>query len=123
MTTQTTTAFTWASGGPTSSGTTNPITMNSGGTSGPYAATVFGQVVVAGTATAGAQVQVQERPYGSSTWYSPATKVYTAPLAAGTYSFEIPLDPTAAQAQLVYTQQTGGTSSTFTAELGQVTGL
>jgi hypothetical protein len=115
--TQSSATFTWASGSATASGTTNAIT-----TTGLYAKTIYGQIVVVGTATTAATIQVQESPDGS-TYYSIPTKVYTAGLAAGTYPFQIPCDPTCASVQVVYTAQSGGTSSTLTMQLGEVTGV
>jgi hypothetical protein len=110
-------SFTWASGSATASGTTNAIT-----TTALYAKTVYGQIVQVGIATTAASIQVQESPDGS-TYFSPPTKVYTAGLAAATYYFQIPCDPTCASVQVVYTAQVGGTSSTLTMQLGEVTGV
>lgn len=113
------TTFTWASGSATTSGTTNPITTS---VATDYAGAVWGSIVVVGTPTVAATVQIQESP-DASTYYSPPTKLFTAGLTAGTYSFAIALEPTAKAVQLVYVAQTGGTSSTFTAQLGEVTAV
>lgn len=88
-----------------------------------YADTVYGSIAVVGTPTVAAAVQVQESPDGGTTWYSPPTGLYSTALAAGTYYFRIPVDPTATRVQVVFTQQTGGTSSTCTVQLGEVTGI
>lgn len=117
-TTQTVTSITWASGSSTTSGTSNAIS-----TSGSYAATLYGSIVVVGTATSAATVQVQESPDGGTTWYASPTKLFTAGLTAGTYPLEIALEPTTTGFRVVYTAQTGGTSSTFTAQLAQVTAI
>jgi hypothetical protein len=106
------TTFTWASGSSTASGTTNPIS-----TATHNADTIYGQLVQVGTATTAATIQVQESPDGSTYW-SPPTKLITFPLAAGTYPFQIAVDLTAQDVQVVYTAQAGGTSSTLTMQLG-----
>ena len=110
-------AFTWASGSQYISGTTNSIS-----TSTDYIQTVYGKLVQVGPATTAATVQVQDSPDGS-TYYSPPAKLWVAPLAAGTYYFEVAVDPTAESTQVVYTAQSGGTSSALTMQLGQVTGI
>jgi hypothetical protein len=108
-------SFTWASGSSTSSGTTNPISCSS-----DYIQEVFVSIVQVGAATSAATFTVQASPDGS-TYYSGQT--YTAPTAAGTTSWTIAVPVTAESVQIVYTAQTGGTSSTLTAQLGQVTGV
>lgn len=111
-------AFTWASGSATASGTTNAIS-----TATHYADAVYVKVVVVGTPTASFTFVVQQSPDGS-TYYSGQT--YSAPLAAGTYYFGPPflsLDPSCQSVQIVYTAQSGGTSSTLTAQIGELTGL
>lgn len=84
--------------------------------------TVFIILTQTGTATTAAQVQVYEQPLGSSEWYGTASGLVAAPLAEGTYSFKVAVDPTSAGVKATYTQQVGGTSSACTAELGQLTG-
>jgi hypothetical protein len=113
--TKSATAFTWASGSATASGTTNPISCST-----DYVQEVYVSIVVVGTATGGATFIVQSSPDGS-TYYSGQT--YTAPLTAGTTSWIIAVPVSAEDVQIVYTAQTGGTSSTLTAQLGQVTGV
>lgn len=106
--------FTWASGSSTSSGTTNSISC-----SGDYVQQVYVSIVVVGTPTAAASFVVQWSPDGSTFYGSPA---YATSLAAGTYPWTIDLPSTAQAVQIVYTAQTGGTSSTLTAQLGQLSG-
>ena len=110
-------SLTWASGSATASGTTNPVS-----TATDCYDALWGQIVVVGTPSAGASIQVQESVDGSTYW-SPPGKVFTASvLAAGTYAFgPIPIDPATSDVQVVYTVQTSGTSSTVTMQLGQVT--
>ena len=114
--TQSSASFTWASGSSTSSGTTNAIT-----TTGLYAKSVYASIVQVGTATTAATFTIQQSPDGS-TYYSGPT--YTIGTAAATYTpGPIALDPTCASVQIVYTAQSGGTSSTATFQLGEVTGV
>jgi hypothetical protein len=115
--TKTYTSLTWASGSATASGTTNTINTATD----PYDV-LWGQVVVVGTPTAGASIQVQESVDGSTWWSSPAKQWTAGTLAAGTYQFgPIPIDPASNLVQVVYTAQSGGSSSTLTMQLGQVT--
>ncbi len=102
---------------------TATTTSASVSTAGDYADTVFGTITQTGTATTAASIQVYESPGGSANFYGAPTKQFTAGLAAGTYPFEIAVDPTAGSVKVTYTQQIGGTSSACTAELGQVTGI
>lgn len=114
--TKTKTGFTWGGGGSTgASGTSSSIS-----TAGDYADTVMGTITVPASVTASASVQVQESLDGT-TWYSPPTKVFSPGTTQGTYSFEIPVDPTAAAVQLVFTASTGA-ASTIAAQLGQLQG-
>lgn len=108
-------AFTWSSGSATTSGTTSSVDV-----SGYDAAAVYVQVVVAGTPTTSFTFTIQQSPDGS-TFYGGQT--FSAPLAAGTYTFGPPfltLDPATVAVRIVYTAQSGGTSSTLTAQLGYV---
>lgn len=88
-----------------------------------YAQQLYAECVVVGTPSAGASIQVQVSPDGGTTYYSPGVLSYTFPTAAGTYDVLIDLPVTATKIKLAYTAQTGGTSSTLTAQLGQVTGV
>jgi hypothetical protein len=107
--------FTWASGSATASGTTNPISCAT-----DYFQQIYVQIVQVGTATSAATFTPQSSPDGS-TYFS--TQTYTAPTATGTYTWVIDVPVTAEGVQIVYTAQSGGTSSTLTAQLGQLTGL
>jgi hypothetical protein len=110
------TAFTWASGSSTSSGTTNPIDCST-----DYAQQVYVSVAVVGSPSAGAAFYIAASPDGGTTYYSLPT--YTASTTAGTYYWVIDVPVTATKVEIVYTAQTGGTSSTLVAQLGQVTGI
>jgi hypothetical protein len=107
--------FTWASGSATASGTTSPISCSA-----DYLQEVYVSIVQVGTATSGASFAVQSAPDGS-TYYSSQT--YTAGTSAATYTWVIAVPVTAESVQIVYTAQSGGTSSTLTAQLGQITGV
>jgi len=111
------TSLTWASGSATASGTTNAVS-----TATDFYDALWGQVVVAGTPTAAASIQVQETVDGTTYWSSPVKTWTASVLVAGTYQFgPIPIDPATSDVQVVYTAQTGGTSSTLTMQLGQIT--
>lgn len=108
-------SFTWASGSATASGTTNTIDVST------YdVPAVYVKVVVAGTPTTSFSFTVQQSP-DATNFYSGLT--FSAPLVAGTYYFDpsvIPINPATSTIQIVYTAQSGGTSSTLTAQVGYV---
>jgi hypothetical protein len=108
-------SFTWASGSATASGTTNPINCAT-----DYVQEVYVSIVQVGTATTAANFYLQWSPDGS-TYYSGQT--YTAGTAPTTYAWVIAVPVTAEDVQIVYAAQAGGTSSTLTAQLGQVTAV
>lgn len=113
--TKSATNFTWATGSATSSGMTNPISCSS-----DYVQEVYVSIVQAGTATTAASFYCQLSPDGST--YYP-TQTYTAGTSAATYTWVISVPVTAESVEIVYTAQSGGTSSTLTAQLGQLTGV
>lgn len=88
-----------------------------------YLTEVYGSVVVVGTATTAATVQIQVSPDAGTTYYSPPTLLWTAGLAAGTYNFVIMVPTTASKLKTVFTQQSGGTSSTCVIQLNTVTAV
>jgi hypothetical protein len=108
-------SFTWASGSATASGTTSAISCST-----DYVQEVYVSIVQVGTATTAASFSVQWSPDGA-TYY--AGQTYTAGTSAGTYSWVIACPVTAEDVQIVYAAQSGGTSSTLTAQLGQLTGV
>ena len=89
-------------------------------TSGLYAKTVFCQLVVVGTPTGSAAFAVLESLDNVVYYQGPS---FAAPLVASTYWWKIALDPTTAYVKVAFVAQTGGTSGTFTAQLGEVTGV
>jgi hypothetical protein len=68
-------------------------------------------------------VQLQVSPDGGTTYYSPATLLWTAPLAAGTYDTVIQLPASTTKYKAVFTQQSGGTSSTVVVQSNDVTAV
>ncbi len=87
-----------------------------------YATEVYIDMVVVGTATVGAQVQIQVSPDGS-TYYSPPSLLYVFPLQAGTYDAVMTIPVTAIKWKAAFTQQTSGTSSTVVVQSNAVTGV
>ena len=86
-----------------------------------YLTEVYISIVVVGTATTGATVQIQVSPDAGTTYYSPPTLLVTAGLAAGTYNWTILVPTTAGKFKTVFTQQSGGTSSTCVIQSNNVT--
>jgi hypothetical protein len=110
------TAFSFPSGG-TVNGTATAINIAS-----DYTQQAFVRIVQVGTATTAATFTIQASPGGvTPTYYNWQT--YTAPMAAGQYDWVIDVPVGSQSVQIVYTAQVGGTSSTISAELGQLTGL
>jgi hypothetical protein len=113
--TKTSTTLTWASGSSTSSGTTVAIS-----TTGAYAATMYVKLATGVGVTVAPTFYLQQSPDGSTYYNGP---IYATPIVASTsYYFMIALDPGCESVQLVYTQETTGTS-TLTGQLAQVTGV
>ena len=86
-----------------------------------YAATLFVDIIQSGTATTAANYQILESPDGGTTFYS--GPVYTIGTVAASYDNKIALDPTTTTVKVIYVQQSGGTSSSCTAQIGTVTGI
>lgn len=89
--------------------------------SGNYAQELLVSITVVGTATTGASFIIQSSPDGGTTYYNSVS--YVAGLSAGTYYWILQVPVTANKIIVAYTQQSGGTSSTITAQLGQVTAV
>ena len=85
-----------------------------------YAAEWYVSIAVAGTASTAAGFQILSEPDGATDYNSPA---YQAGTAAGTYYWVIPVPVAAKATKILFTQQVGGTSSTCTAQLGQITAV
>jgi hypothetical protein len=107
---------------PILSAVTTSQTSTAISTASDYADTVYASLVVVGTPTGSATFQIQASPDGGTTYYADGP-VYSAALVAATYQWVIALDPTVTKVEVVFVAQAGGTSGTFTAQLGQVTGI
>lgn len=115
--TKTFTAITWATGSATASGTSNPVDISAS-----YASEVDVQVVVAGAPTAAAQFTVEFSADASN--FRAAVGPFSAGLTAGTYKFgPIACPPGQNSVRVVQTAQTGGTSSTLTADVSRTTAI
>jgi hypothetical protein len=90
--------------------------------SGDNADEIYVSLVVVGTPTGSASFIVQQSPDTGTTYYNGPT--YSAALVAGTYYWgPILLGITCTKVKVAFTQQSGGTSGTLTAQLNKVTGL
>jgi len=108
--------FTWASGGPTASGTTNPLDCST-----YYSQQVAWSIAQVGTATTPASFLVQYQPKGSVNWYLAAP--IAVPATAGVSTDVVDVPAGAGAVRVAYTAQAGGTSSTATFELQFVSGV
>lgn len=79
---------------------------------------IYVEIVVVGTPSVAASIIPQFSPDGTKYYNGPT---YTTPLAAGTWPFIINVPPGCVNAKVAFTAQTGGTSSTCTAQLGKKT--
>lgn len=103
------------------SAVTTTQTSSAVDTSTYYGMAVYVSLVVVGTPSGSATFSVLQSPDGGTTYY--AGPAYSANLVAGTYVWVIDLDPTCTKVEVSFTAQTGGTSGTFTAQLGYVSGI
>jgi hypothetical protein len=76
------------------------------------------QIAQVGTATTAATVVLQASVDGGTTYSDVATR--TAGLAAATYSWVSSIPDAVSHVRTVFTEQSGGTSSTLNAQLGRV---
>ncbi len=102
------------------SAVTTTQTSSAVDTSTHYGDDIYAKLVVAGTPSTTATFTPQYSPDGSA-YYNGQT--YSAPLVAGTYYWVVSVPVTAKNVKVDFVTQTGGTSSTFTAQLGEVTGV
>jgi hypothetical protein len=105
------------------SSTTLTATSTAQSASGNYLTEVYISIVVVGTATGAATAQIQVSPDGGTTYYSPATLLVTAGLAAGTYNWTILVPTSAINFKVAFTAQSGGTSSTCVVQSNNVTAV
>jgi hypothetical protein len=103
------------------SGQTTTATSSNADVSASYLREVLVKIVVVGTATTGASFSFNYSADGTN--YTYASDTYTAPTAAGTYNWRITLPGGFKKFNMAFTQQSGGTSSTCTADLTEVTAL
>lgn len=89
-----------------------------------YATDVYISLAQSSTAaTVAGQVQIQVSPDGGTTYYSPASLLFAAPLTASTTTnWVVSLPPSTTKYQAVYTQCTTGTC-TCVVQSNDVTGI
>ena len=87
-----------------------------------YLTEVYVDLIQNGTATTAATVQIQPSP-DNSTFYNPASLLWTAPLNAGTYDAVIQVPGTAIAYKAIYTIQNGGTNSVCAIQSNFVNGV
>lgn len=102
-------------------GQTTTTTSSAIDVSSSYISDVYVSATQVGTATSAASFQVLFSPDSGTTWYS--GQLFTAGLNAGTYYWIINVPNDATHIKIAYTQQSGGSSSTLTAQVGMITGL
>jgi hypothetical protein len=104
------------------SGQTTSTTTSAADVSDAYSPAVGVKIVQVGTATTAASFIVQVSFDGGTNYYDDGGPI-AAGFAAATYTWVINLLPPVTNVRLVYTQQAGGTSSTLSAQAGEVTAL
>ena len=103
--------------------TASTTTSSAIDSSGNYLTELYVSIVVVGTATTAAKVQVNVSPDAGTTYYSPPTLLWTAGLTAATYNTVLMVPTSAGKYTVTFTQQSGGTSSTCVVQANQVTGV
>lgn len=103
------------------SGQTTSTTTTATDISNAYRASIYISIVQVGAATTAATVQIEVSTDGTN--YFDYGGVLTAGTAAATYEWVVQLPDDAQNVRLVFTQQSGGTSSTLSARVGEVTGI
>lgn len=116
-------AITKGAGATVIASTASTTTSSAQNSSADYVTEVYISMVISGTATGAATVQIQVAPDGDNTYYSPGELLYTAPLAAGTYYKVYTIPVTATRWKAAFTQQSGGTSSTVVVQSNNVTAV
>jgi hypothetical protein len=102
-------------------GVTTSTTSSAVDVSNSYSTTVGIEVVQVGTATTAASWKLNVSLDGGTDYFVHAEA--SAGTAAGTYTWTVDLPMAATHVTLTSTAQSGGTSSTFDAEVGEVTAL
>lgn len=103
------------------SGVTTDTTTSAVDVSDAYRATVYYSMVQVAAATTGASMDVEVRPSAAGSYYVLTSIQF--PAAAGTYQGAIELPDDIQDVRLDFVAQSGGTSSTLDAEVGEVTAL
>lgn len=103
------------------SGVTTTSTTPAQDCSNAYAADVGVKIVQVGSATSAASFKVEVSFDGGTDYYTHAEA--SAGLAAATYTWTIALPPSATHVRIAFVTQSGGSSSTLDAELGEVTAV
>lgn len=102
--------------GQTTNGTSSNIDCST-----DYLREVYVKIVVVGTASTAASFSFAYSADGTN--YTYASQTYSAGTAAATYNWQILLPSGFKKFNMVYTAQTGGTSSTCTADVNEVTAI
>ena len=103
--------------------TTSTTTSSAIDVSGNYLTEVYCSIVQVGTATSAATIQIQVSPDAGTTYYSPPTLLWTAGLSAATYNVTLSVPTSADKIKVVFTAESGGTSSTCVVQLNTVTAV
>lgn len=88
-----------------------------------YVTEIYIDMIIVGTATGAATVQIQVSPDTGTTYYSPSSLLWTAPLVAGTYDVVLRLPDSTTKYKVTFTQQSGGTSSTVVVQSNDITSI
>lgn len=103
------------------SGQTTTATSSAVDCSTDYAREAYVAITQTGTASSPATFYFQFSADGTN--YTYLSPTYSAGIAAATYYWQIPLPVGFKKVKMTYTQQSGGTSSSCTADLNEVTGV
>jgi carbon monoxide dehydrogenase subunit G len=87
-----------------------------------YRAMIGVSIVQVGTATTAATFRVQVSPDGGTNYYD-FTGDIAAGTAAATYTWAVELPDASNRVRIVFVQQSGGTSSTLSAVVGELTAI
>lgn len=103
------------------SGVTTTSTTTAVDTSNAYRSSLYYSMVQVGEATTAASMAVQVSPDGGTTYYDLIAVQFGE--AADTYENVIELPDDTTRVRIAFTAQSGGTSSTLDAQVGEVTAL
>jgi hypothetical protein len=103
------------------SGQTTTATSSAVNVATDYAREIYVSIVQVGSASTGASFYIQYSADGTN--YNYQSAVFTCPTVAGTYNWSVQLPIGIEKVKMTFTAQSGGTSSTCTADLNEVTGV